>query len=246
MGNCYGNKNGPHIYATLFMGYLEEKNVWKFENRFNVTVRKYFEENWLRYLDDCFIIWKEEFGNINELHNILMNLHPAISFKWNINSSTIDFLDITVIKDNTSLKTDIFYKTTDTHQYLHFKSCHPKACKNNIPYNLARRICTIVSDKNTQDLRLSELEDMLRARQYPKEFIKTGISKAKALREELMSSKKKNEEKIIPFVHTHNPNNPNMFKIIQTSLPTIKNDKALYSKAFKDYNSYQVNGKAQI
>ena len=234
------------------MGYLEEKIYENVENRFNVTVRKYFEENWLRYLDDCFIIWKEEFGNINELHNILMNV-DSLTRQYLLNgilthqlwtSLTLQSLKITHV----SLKTDIFYKTTDTHQYLHFKSCHPKACKNNIPYNLTRRICTIVSDiKNTQDLCLSELEDMLCARQYPNEIIKTGISiELRPLtREELMSSNKKTVEKIIPFVHTHNPNNPNMFQIIQTSLPTIKNDKAL-SKAFKDYNSYQVNGKAQI
>ena len=170
-----------------FWGYLEE-NYMEILKNIAVTVRKYFEENWLKYLHDCFIIWKETFGNIYELHNTLMNLHPAISFKWNIHPSTIDFLDITVINDNTSLKTDIFYKTTDIHHYFIIRKLAKIIFHTIWRDEFAQ---CIVSDKNTQDVRLSELEDMLRARQYPKEIIKTCISKAKALtREELLMSAK--------------------------------------------------------
>ena len=61
-----------------------------------------------------------------------------------------------------------------------------------------------------------------------------GISKALALsKESLFSCKKKEENKIIPFVHTYNPNNPNMFQIIHDSLPVIRND-SLLKTAFKD------------
>ena len=226
-GTAMGTKMAP-TYATLFMGYLEEKLYQEIEKRFNADVRVYFENNWLRYLDDCFIIWKSDFGDINELHDILMNLNPAISFKWCVNSKTVDFLDITVVKIGNKLMTDVFYKVTDTHQYLHFKSCHPKQCKNNVPYNLARRICTIVSDKVLKKKRLEELKDMLFARHYPKEIIETGISKASALsKTELLQSKKKEEDKIISFVHTYNPNNPNMFQIIHDSLPIVQNDQIL-------------------
>ena len=144
-----------------------------------------------------------------------MNLHPVITFKWEISANSINFLDITLIKEENILKTDVFYKVTDTHQYLHFKSCHPNQCKNNVPYNLARRICTIVSDEIVKKKRLDELKHMLLARQYPKQIIETGISKALALsKESLFSCKKKEENKVIPFVHTYNPNNPNMFQII--------------------------------
>ena len=114
-GTAMGTKMAP-TYATLFMGYLEEKFYTEIEKRFDANVRLYFENNWLRYLDDCFIIWKNEFGEIDELHDILMNLHPAITFKWQTDPNKINFLDITVIKEETNLKTDIFYKVTDTHQ----------------------------------------------------------------------------------------------------------------------------------
>ena len=64
---------------------------------------------------------------------------------------------------------------------------------------------------------------MLLARQYPTKIIETGMSKALALsKESLFSRKKKEENKIIPFVH-----NPNMFQIIHDSLPIIQNDNIL-------------------
>ena len=231
-GTAMGTKMAP-TYATLFMGYLEKKLYEKIESQFNIDTRRYFERNWLRYLDDCFIVWKTDFGDINELHSILNSLHPSISFKWSASPTSINFLDITLIKEDNLLKTDIFYKVTDTHQYLHFKSCHPKQCKNNVPYNLARRICTIVSDEETKKARLNELKNMLLARHYPKQIIETGIVKANALsREELLTKKTKEENEIIPFVHTFNPNNPNMFQIIHDSMPIIKTDEALKT-AFK-------------
>jgi hypothetical protein len=69
------------------------------------------------------------------------------------------FLDVLVSKNNTSLNTDMYmyYKPTDTHQYLHFGSYHPHHIKIGIPYNIAKRICTIVRDINTRDIRLEEL-----------------------------------------------------------------------------------------
>ena len=41
----------------------------------------------------------------------------------------IPFLDVLVKKQDTKLMTDIYYKSTDTHQYLHFNSCHPNHTK---------------------------------------------------------------------------------------------------------------------
>ena len=63
--------------------------------------------------------------------------------------SQIVLLDILIKKDNNVLVTDLYYKTTDTHQYLYYTSNHPRHTKNNIHYNLARRICTIINGHGT-------------------------------------------------------------------------------------------------
>ena len=48
---------------------------------------------------------------------------------------------------------DIFYEETDGRRCVPFNSCHPKQCKNGIPFSLPTRISTIVEtaklEKNT-------------------------------------------------------------------------------------------------
>ena len=126
-----------------------------------------FENSWKRYIDDCIILWDPHWGEINDFHNILQNIHPNIKFTMECSVKEIPFLDILLQVDGQVISTDIYRKPTDTQQYLHFKSQHPKTCLKAIPYNLARRICTIVSDKNLREIRLSELRKALLNRAFP-------------------------------------------------------------------------------
>ena len=54
---------------------------------------------------------------------------------------TLSFLDVALIlhRDG-SVETDVFYKTTNSHDYLPSNSHHPKHTRENVPYNLAKRI----------------------------------------------------------------------------------------------------------
>ena len=85
---------------------------------------------------------------------MLNSLHDSIKFTVEYDNVKLPFLDVLVYKQNNKLNTDIFYKATDTNQYLNFNSCHPKHTKTNIPYSLARRICCIVSDADIKTKRL--------------------------------------------------------------------------------------------
>ena len=107
-----------------------------------------------------------------------------------------------------------------------YTSCHPKHTKNNIPFNLARRICTIVSEENTVQQRLSELRQFLINRKYPLNLITKGIDKAKSLTKvELRNQQRSPKNKdVIPFVSTFNPKNPEIFTMIHSSLPILKTD----------------------
>ena len=97
----------------------------------------------------------------------LNNLHPAIKYTFEkaklIQSDhsqpyqVLNFLDIEVIlhADNT-VETDIFYKDKNTHDYLPYNSAHPKHCKDNLPYNLAKRIIVFISNEEKVEMRLKE------------------------------------------------------------------------------------------
>ena len=128
-------------------------------------------------------------------------------------------------KRNTRIITDIYYKVTNTHKYLHFHTCHPHQTKTFIPYNLARRICTIVSENDTRDTRLTELKTYLLKTE---QIIDNGIYKAKEHErsELLLTRRHERNSNLIPFVHTHNPRNQNV-KCIKNQLNTIlKEDQA--------------------
>lgn len=120
----------------------------------------YKTKHWERYLDDCFIVWNSGDNNINlsVFKNILNELNPDIKFTTDESLSRISFLDILLTKQDEVIMTDVYYKPTDTHQYLHFNSCHPRHTKRAIPYNLSRRICTIVNDESVKIQRLQELK----------------------------------------------------------------------------------------
>ena len=57
----------------------------------------------------------------------------------------INFLDVNISQKERALQTDLYCKPTDTHQFLHFRSCHRYVNEKSIPYRQAirmKRICS--------------------------------------------------------------------------------------------------------
>ena len=156
-GTAMGTKFAP-IYATLVLAYLEVKLYEQVEKEFDSNFRKYIEDNFKRFLDDCFIIFTRSDEELKKFHNLLNTLHLSIKFTIEKSRSRLSFLDTLVTIHNRQLHTDIYYKPTDSNQYLLYTSCHPKHTRNSIPYNLARRLKMIVSDENILITRLEELK----------------------------------------------------------------------------------------
>ncbi|XP_061175938.1 uncharacterized protein LOC133184880 [Saccostrea echinata] len=233
-GTAMGTKVAP-TYATLTLGYLEQKLHHQLATLWGEEDAESIISKWKRFLDDCFILWNDNVDRLSVFHQLLNGLDSNIRFTMESSDTKLPFLDVLVIKEDTKLSTDIYYKSTDTHQYLHFASCHPHHTKTAIPYNLARRLCAIVSDDNTRDIRLKELKSYLIKQGYPETLIDNGILKAKGYtRSELLSTKsKENKTEIIPFVHTHNPRNHNLTSIIH-QLNNILKDDLSTKRIYKD------------
>jgi len=223
-GTAMGTKVAP-TYATLVLGYLEEKLYVKIASEKGGDFAEYIQKQWKRYLDDCFMFWERSLSDLIFFENILNSLHTDIIFKIQQSSDQMPFLDIMVIKNGTKIVTDIYFKSTDSKQYLTFKSCHPKHTKANVPFSLARRVCTIVSDRNVLKSRLIELYDILIKRDYPIQIIKTGIVKALQIpRSNLLNGKEYTEENLIPFISTHNPKNRELFGVLKSNFEMLQTD----------------------
>ena len=224
-GTAMGTKVAP-TYATLTIGYLEQKLYKEIEKEFGVEFGEQFRLAWKRFLDDCFILWTKSISELATLHTILNSLHVDINFTLDSSEIELPFLDCLVIKRGTILETDIFYKPTDSKAYLLFDSCHPKHIKVSIPFSLSRRLKMIVSNTETFEKRAIELETYLCKQKYPITLIKAGIEKARALdRQELLTeTDKRNDEEIIPYVSTFNPRNPEIYSQLHHDINILKRD----------------------
>lgn len=223
-GTAMGTKVAP-TYASLVMGYLEEKLYSILPDIFDADFTLYIKENWKRYLDDCFIFWTKTEEDLIKFHSILNELQASIKFTIDVHREKLPFLDILIIKDGENIITDLFSKETDSHQYLDFHSCHPSHTKRNIPHNMARRVCTIVTHPSLRLQRLQELKQHLRRQNYPVELINDGINRAMdiplaQLRRTRLKEEKQDEK--IPFVTTHNPCNHNIFKSAKRFFPILE------------------------
>ena len=133
-GTAMGTKFAP-VYATLVIGYLEEKHYTQVTDRFGQQFKEYFITYWKRFLDDCFMPWTRSEDDLIELHTILNNLHNDINFTIEYSCNHLPFLDVLVQKRGTKIETDVYYKQMDSKSYLTFLSCHPKHLKTSIPFS---------------------------------------------------------------------------------------------------------------
>ena len=141
------------------------------------------------------------------------NLHPSITYTLeparNVvlkgkNAQSLNFLDITIILyEDGKLETDIYYKPTNSHQYLDYTSFHQTHVKDNIPFSLAKRIVCFVTDSDQMDYRMRQLRDWLLKCKYPPKVIDKGIHNSKL---QGPAPKRTNKNDVIPFVTNHSSN----------------------------------------
>ena len=223
-GTAMGTKMAP-TYATLAVGYMEEMLYADLRRSQGDVYANYVMDNWKPFLDDCFIFWKDQLGSVEAFQQKLNSMTSQLKFTMSASRTEMPFLDILILNNDGTLETDIYYKDTDSHNYVPFNSCHPHHTKINIPYSLARRICTIVDNQARRDKRLEEMTRFLVEKGYPLMVIKDGITKARSLDLATLRTPSNkaytNDRNVLTFVYTHNPNNPNTQKDIDSSLSVL-------------------------
>ena len=133
-----------------------------------------------------------------------------------------------VKKQGFKIETDIYLKPNDSKQDLLFNSCHPKYIRTSMPYSLARRIRSIVTNEDTLQVRLNELRLALKHQNYPVNVIEKGIDKAMKFRkQELRIIREKADKDIITYVSTFNPKNPELFNSIRENLTVLQEDETM-------------------
>lgn len=103
---------------------------------------------WLRFIDDILLIWNHGMDELKLFIEYLNMRHPNIKFSDEISMKQVSFLNILISKSpDGEIHTDLFSKTTDANNYLHYTSAHTMSCRDGIPYGQFLRIKRICSDE---------------------------------------------------------------------------------------------------
>ena len=149
-----GTRAAPN-FANVYMGQLGDKFVYQTE-RLNYII------DWVRFIDDIYLIWKGSKDSLTAFIGYLNVVVPLITFTHKISCSSVNFLDTKVIKISMSdINTDLYQKPTDTHAYLHWTLAHPPHLKYNIPYNQVFRLRRICSSNDLLEQRIMEYSNFL-------------------------------------------------------------------------------------
>ena len=227
-GTAMGTKVAP-TYATLTLGYLERRLFNNIDFICGQRAARNFCNNFYRFLDDVIIFYNKNDIPLDRIVSLLNELDSDIHFTVESSGHVVNFLDIKMTKVTDVVETDIFYKLTDTKQYLNFFSHHPRHTKRALPYNLARRICVIVSNEENRGRRLDEMKSFLKLCNYPKELIEDSIKKALSFSRETLlqgsrNANNSNDCESTVYVSTYNTNRQTNVPIIKTLYSNLQNN----------------------
>ena len=183
-GTAIGQKQAPP-YCCIGAAKLEKDKIYPNE-RFLKVVNDTSDDNpttrwWKHFIDDVFAattMTEEEAGDFVAWMNTLW---PGIHFTYEFSNSNVNYLDIKIIREGNTIKTDLHIKETNKQLYLDYRSCHPAHTFKSIVYSQAMRIKMICSEDEYVQRQLGNLKEKLIDRNYPVDLITQQFEKAMAL-----------------------------------------------------------------
>ena len=163
---------------------------------------------YLRYIDDVIGAASGSKEDVLAFINYANNLHPALKFTYDISTDAITFLDISVSINGNSLTTSVHYKPTDSHNYLHYGSSHPKNYKNAMPYSQSLRLRRICSQDAEFRQRSEEMKGFFQECGYPTSVVDAALRKVSSVtRKAALTKTPAKQQDRIPLVLTYHPLN---------------------------------------
>ena len=207
-------------YAIIYMGDFEETHIYPYINDDCPF--------YARYIDDILFIYTGGQAKLENFFRHINSVHDSIKFDYTTSLNSIAFLDTLIYIDiNRKLQTTLYVKPTDSHNFLHAKSAHPKHLIKNLPYSQALRIRRICSDDNELERHNQALIKQFLARGYPNDLITSQIAKARHTpREQTLTLTRKKESNRIPLITTFQEGLPPLARILRNrwDILTLKDD----------------------
>ena len=223
-GTAIGTKFAPP-YACNFMDF--EMEFLKIQ-----AIKRWL---WKRFLDDISFICTDSEENLNKLLKDLNEFHLNLKFTYEKSKEKINFLDSVIKLADGKIVTDLYCKSTGSHQYFHYDSRHAEHIKRSIIFSQTLRLKRICSQKCYLDPHVKELKNWFSKRGYPEKVISEQVNRTLRSEENV---KEKNgqhmKENGVPLVVTYNTNFKNLSFLIRKNLQFLYADpetKRVYTPA---------------
>lgn len=121
--------------ANLYMERFEQTYILNDVNPFYRHISHYYH-----YIDYIFCVYNEPFS-YQAFQECLNQVHQSIKITFSGDTRSVNFLDTMVFRTGcNTLAVKPFKKSIDKNSYLHFRSFHLRALRQNIPYGQFARI----------------------------------------------------------------------------------------------------------
>ena len=124
-----------------------------------------------------FFIWTHGKEHLETFLQELNNFNPDLKITYESNEKEIPFLDLKVKFNEDKISTDLYIKSTERHQYLHFTSAHPNHTKRSIVYCLGLRVKRLCSEKQDFLKHMREIKLWFLKRGYPENIVDQELGK---------------------------------------------------------------------
>ena len=217
-GVAMGSKMGPN-YACLFVGYVEQQIREQYTG-FTPQLHK-------RYIDDIVGAASCRREELEAFINFVSNFHPALQFTSTITETELPFLDINLHISDDKIQTSVYYKETDTHNYLHFSSFHPDHCKRSIAYSQFLRLGRLCSDDDDFLVRSREMHTFFSQRDYPCSSLENDLRRVATInRPDALRSSEQYDGTVdrVPLVLTYHPFNTQIKRSLLQNFQILATD----------------------
>ena len=143
-GIAMGCSPAAVVGSNLVVAFLEVKMFIILPEIYPRDFVDFFIRSYFRFLDDVTHKWFRKF-DIQQFSLILNSLDPDLQFIMDQLASNVHFLDVRISVVHGELLYDMYYKPTNSFNYLKYSSCHPKHTRQNIALSLGRRIVRLVT-----------------------------------------------------------------------------------------------------
>ena len=120
------------------------------------------------------VVWTGTRSELERVLNRLNKVHKILKFTWSISDEHIEFLDLNLFNGrrfNNLLDISMHFKKTDTFQYLHFSSSHPRSVFKGLVKGEAIRILRSNTYAHTYYSTLHKFREHLLLRNYHRDFV---------------------------------------------------------------------------